>query len=259
MSATTVDIPLLGVQLCQQHCTAQQLRSAWGQLDDLGIDSIWVWDHFVPLDEPIDGSWFECMTLIATILSETKIAKVGPLVCALPFRSPGLLAAVAASTAALAPSRLVLGVGAGGHAPDFGYHDLPFTGGRIDEFVEDVARLRANLASFPLAAASGVPILVGGGSEQVLRTAALHGDAWNCIEPLDRFAGLYARLDEICISIGRDPSTIERTVGIDPEDCPPWRGYVDAGADHLIVGLLSPYEIEAVVDLKHELSKLRAE
>lgn len=258
-SARQPNIPLLGVQLCQQHCTAGELREAWTQLDALGIDSLWVWDHFEPLDEPVDGPWFEGMTLVTSMLSETQVARVGPLVCALPLRSPGLLAAMAASAAALAPGRVVLGVGAGGHEPDFDYHGVPFSPGRLDEFDDDVAALRGALDSSPLAAARDVPLLVGGGSNQVLRTAARHGDAWNCIEPLDRFAELSDRLDEMCADIGREASTLERTVGIDPEDCQQWREFVDAGADHLIVGLLAPYGLDEVAELARELSSLRAE
>ena len=39
----------VGVQLHPQHCTIDELRSAWQAADALGVDSIWTWDHFFPL------------------------------------------------------------------------------------------------------------------------------------------------------------------------------------------------------------------
>src|SRR5215472_9782789 len=39
----------VGVQLSQQDTTVDELRRAWREADDMGVDSIWVWDHFFPL------------------------------------------------------------------------------------------------------------------------------------------------------------------------------------------------------------------
>ena len=39
----------VGVTIHPQQCTIQQLRDAWRRADDLGVDSIWFWDHFFPL------------------------------------------------------------------------------------------------------------------------------------------------------------------------------------------------------------------
>ena len=39
-----------------QQCTIQQLRDAWRHADSLGVDSIWIWDHFYPLYGNPNGS-----------------------------------------------------------------------------------------------------------------------------------------------------------------------------------------------------------
>ena len=39
----------VGVTIHPQQCTIQELRAAWRHVDELGVDSIWFWDHFFPL------------------------------------------------------------------------------------------------------------------------------------------------------------------------------------------------------------------
>jgi hypothetical protein len=56
-------------------------------------------------------------------------------------------------------------------------------------------------------------------------------------------------LDEWCAKVGRDPSTIERTVGIGGDEVDRWGEYVDAGADHLIVMSGTPFDLDPVVRL----------
>jgi alkanesulfonate monooxygenase SsuD/methylene tetrahydromethanopterin reductase-like flavin-dependent oxidoreductase (luciferase family) len=50
----------VGVTIHPQQCTIQQLRDAWRRADELGVDSIWFWDHFFPLYGDPDGKHFEC-------------------------------------------------------------------------------------------------------------------------------------------------------------------------------------------------------
>jgi alkanesulfonate monooxygenase SsuD/methylene tetrahydromethanopterin reductase-like flavin-dependent oxidoreductase (luciferase family) len=245
------------VQLCQQHCTIEDLRKAWTELDRIGVDSIWVWDHFFPIEGSLDGPCFEAWTLLTTIAAETSIPTIGTLVCGTAFRSPELLAHMAATLDAVAPGRLVLGIGAGWHEPDFTRYgiDYPGTSQRLKRFEADVARIRSRLSSLSLASTTpSIRLLVGGGSPATLRVAAKHADAWNCIEPAPSFADKSRRLDQICEELGRDPAGIERTVGIDLPDCPAWRTFAEAGATHLIVGVEPPFRVtevaEAIVSLR---------
>src|ERR671936_729404 len=46
----------VGVQLSQQDTTVDELRRAWREADGMGVDSIWLWDHFFPLSGPSDAN-----------------------------------------------------------------------------------------------------------------------------------------------------------------------------------------------------------
>ena len=39
----------VGVQFHPQHTSVADLRAAWRRADAIGVDSLWVWDHFFPL------------------------------------------------------------------------------------------------------------------------------------------------------------------------------------------------------------------
>jgi hypothetical protein len=56
-------------------------------------------------------------------------------------------------------------------------------------------------------------------------------------------------LDDWCAEIGRDPSEIERTVAISPEDVGNVDAFLEAGATHLIVMVGHPYDLTSVEQL----------
>ena len=71
----------VGVQLHPQHTSMDDLRAAWRAADELGVDSIWLWDHFFPLFGPADGEHFEAYTTLAAInprLIYGQITAYGP-------------------------------------------------------------------------------------------------------------------------------------------------------------------------------------
>ncbi|MBW3536834.1 MAG: LLM class flavin-dependent oxidoreductase, partial [Actinobacteria bacterium] len=55
----------VGVQLHPQHCSVDELREAWEEADRLGVDSIWTWDHFLPLYGDRDGRHYDGWSLLA--------------------------------------------------------------------------------------------------------------------------------------------------------------------------------------------------
>ena len=55
----------VGVTIHPQQCTIGELRDAWRRADELGVDSIWFWDHFFPLYGDPEGNQFECWSLLA--------------------------------------------------------------------------------------------------------------------------------------------------------------------------------------------------
>jgi alkanesulfonate monooxygenase SsuD/methylene tetrahydromethanopterin reductase-like flavin-dependent oxidoreductase (luciferase family) len=62
-----------------------------------------------------------------------------------------------------------------------------------------------------------MPLLIGGsGEKRTLRIVARDADIWNGEGDPETYARKSAILDERCAEIGRDPSSIRRTVGVQP-------------------------------------------
>jgi alkanesulfonate monooxygenase SsuD/methylene tetrahydromethanopterin reductase-like flavin-dependent oxidoreductase (luciferase family) len=57
----------VGVQVQPQHAEFDGMRRAWREADELGVDSIFTWDHFYPLYGDADGRHFECLTTMASM------------------------------------------------------------------------------------------------------------------------------------------------------------------------------------------------
>src|SRR2546428_9250818 len=102
----------VGVTIHPQQCTIQQLRDAWRHADELGVDSIWFWDHFYPLYGNPNGNHFECWSLLAAVALDTRAPQIGPMASCIGYRNPDLLASMAATVDQLSGGRLWFGLGA---------------------------------------------------------------------------------------------------------------------------------------------------
>src|SRR5215212_6865171 len=105
----------IGVVLAPFGAGYTELREAAQQLDQLGFDSVWVWDHYMSWNDPRE-SVLECWTTLAGLAEATRRIRLGPLVANNTNRHPGRLAKVAATLHELSGGRLELGIGAGGRA-----------------------------------------------------------------------------------------------------------------------------------------------
>lgn len=92
------------------------------------------------------------------------------------------------------------------------------------------------------------PILIGGRAAATLRVVAEHADMWNI--PGGDIADATSRsalLDRYCAEIGRDPASIVRSIHLPASYDEPGttraaiRAAKDAGFEHVILGLSSPY------------------
>jgi len=247
----------VGVQLHPQHCTIGELRSAWRSADELGVDSIWVWDHFFPLYGG-DGPHFEGWSLLAAMAVDTAHARFGALVTCNSYRNPELLADMARTVDQLSGGRLYLGIGSGWFERDYREYGYEFgtRGGRLGDLEAALPRIRARLDALDPGPAGELPLLIGGGGEKVtLRLVAEHADAWNSFGPPDTFAHKNRVLDHWCAEIGRDPGEIERTVALmDPGEIARIDAYLEAGATHVILGVGQPFDLTDVARLL-ELSR----
>jgi len=239
----------VGVQLHPQATTVDELRAAWQAADALGIDSIWTWDHFYPLYGEPDAAHFEAWSLLAAMAVDTQQARLGLLVGCNSYRNPDLLADMARTVDHLSGGRLYLGIGSGWFERDYEEYGYEFgtAAGRLRALGEALPRMKARLAELNPPPVGSLPILIGGGGEKVtLRLVAEHADAWNTFGPPETYAHKNAVLDEWCAQLGRDPATIERTVGIPAHEVDDAEAYLDAGATHLIVMTGHPYDLAPV-------------
>lgn len=55
----------VGVQLAPQHANYAAIRRAAAEVDELGADVLFNWDHFFPLGKVSEGKHFECWTMLA--------------------------------------------------------------------------------------------------------------------------------------------------------------------------------------------------
>ena len=204
-----------------------------------GLDSVWVYDHLVfrLSGEPEDGI-HEAWTLLTAVAAVTQRVELGTIVLGTAFRPPALLAKMAATLDEVSGGRLILGLGTGWHEPEYTAFGYPFDhrAGRFEEALEIIGPLlRGERVTFhgrwhdvdeavlipppprPARLPGRMPILIAAKGERVLRLAARHADAWNAAWfglPDERFEARRAGLLAACEAEGRDPDTLEVTVGL---------------------------------------------
>jgi alkanesulfonate monooxygenase SsuD/methylene tetrahydromethanopterin reductase-like flavin-dependent oxidoreductase (luciferase family) len=229
-----VTLPLAGVDSPDGHAPSFDETLAFARhAEAAGLDSIWVFDHllFRSAGRP-DGGIREAWTTLAALAPTVPRLELGTLVMCSSFRSPGVMAKMAATLDDLAGGRLILGLGSGWHDAEYEAFGFPVDHrvGRFAEDLEIVARLlRGETVSFDGRWRTvrdavlvpppdrRVPILVAAEGPRMLRLTATWADAWNAawFGAADaRMRALLAGLDAACVRVGRDPATMRKTVGI---------------------------------------------
>ncbi len=239
--------PSIGIQLHPQATSLGDLRAAARAADELGADSIWVWDHFFPLYGPADAAHFECYTTLAALAVDTANARLGALVTCNSYRNPHLLADMSRTIDHLSDGRFTLGIGSGWFERDYDEYDYEFgtAVGRLRALERDLPTIKERLAALEPGPVGPLPILIGGGGEKLtLRLVAEHADGWNYFGNPEEWAAKNRVLDEWCERVGRDPRAVERTVAIDPGAAGRVGEYAEAGADHVILMQGPPFDLE---------------
>ena len=208
------------------------IRNAALQAERDQFDSIWIVDHLLfEWDGQRRGIW-EGWTLLSALAEATTGIELGTLVMCTAFRNPSLLAKMADAVDEVGAGRLILGLGAGWHEPEFSAFGYPFD--RLASRFEDALRIIAPLVrggavdyqgtyeravdcvSLPRGPRTdGPPILVGASRPRMLRLTAELADAWNTcwLGRADELPPRLAELHAACADVGRDPTTLEVTVG----------------------------------------------
>lgn len=227
----------IGLKTSQQHATIDELRQVWRTADESGFDSLWLFDHLVPMGRTRAGDIFEAWTLLAAMAELTTNVRIGTIVTGNVYRQPGLLAKMAVTVDHLSHGRLIMGLGAGGDDladPMYGLPSRPAVERieRLDEACQVLRllwtqesstfhgrhyRLEQAVAEPKPVQRPGPPLLIGSSGERYgLRVVARHADSWMnaSLRPddVDELTRLSAVLDRHCADIGRDPTSIRRAV-----------------------------------------------
>jgi F420-dependent oxidoreductase-like protein len=277
-----------GLMTAPQFASYEDLLRVWQEADAIPLmEHAWTSDHFLTLHrgDPT-GPCLEGWTLLAALAARTERLRLGVMVTGNTYRHPAVLAKMAITVDIISHGRLEFGIGAGWYEQEHTAYGIPlYTPSerirRLEEACEVIRRLwTEDVADFggshyqlhsahcqpkPIQRPHP-PLLIGGSGEQLtLRVVARYANIWNYDgEKIEEFQHKCEVLDNHCAAIGRNPATIERSVklGIDPAALDQTelttlrdqlRGFIDAGATHLVFSLRAPYPEGIVRCLADEL------
>lgn len=237
--------------------------------EDSGFDGVFLFDHLVPIGDhrrPV----LEMAAALGALAAGTSRIGVGTLVMRAPMRGAELSAAVASAAAAVAGSRLIVGLGAGDRLS--GDEDVRFGGGaasleeRLAAVRETAALMRRNVPE--------TSIWVGGLHPAVRELAGEVADGWNgWMIDVDRFGAIARALPAGvaatwggAVVVGRDADDVDSAVrlrgsgdgalvGTVAQIAEELRRYVDCGARHLVLSVLPnrPERWEVAAELRAAL------
>ena len=234
------------------------------EAEELGFDSIWLFDHVQTEPVPTDEITFESFVGLSALAVETARVRLGHLVLCAGYRNPALVAKMISTLDVVSGGRAELGIGAGWKEDEYVAYGWGFPPLRSRmEALEDALEITTRMLEPGRASYSGptaeirdainvprglqaprVPILVGGnGPNRTWRLAARYADELN----LDWFTPeevVEARpvIDSRCEEVGRAPSTLRLSVNIGRPASEPvgaarvdlLRRYADAGVDRVM-------------------------
>jgi alkanesulfonate monooxygenase SsuD/methylene tetrahydromethanopterin reductase-like flavin-dependent oxidoreductase (luciferase family) len=215
------------------------------RIDALGYHHLWTYDH-LSWRRYRDHEWHATIPWLTGVATATRTVRIGTMVASPNFRHPVTLAKDAMTLDHVSGGRLELGIGAGGIGFDatvLGDQVLspraradrlcefvdvldrllrePVTSHRGAFYTVDEARMIPGCVQRPR-----VPLAIAATGPRTLQLAARFGDAWITNGELDRpdatpaeteraVGAQLRRLEDACVSLGRDPSTIRRIFMID--------------------------------------------
>jgi probable F420-dependent oxidoreductase len=204
---------------------AKELVEYGVRVEELGYDSVWVWDHMLLGVEP-NFPIIDSLTALTGIAARTSRLKIGTGVLVLPLRNPVTLAKQLSSIDLLSEGRLIMGMASGWYKREFDAVGIPFDkrGKLMDENLEILKRLwtepkvDGKYLNHNISAAvmypkpyqkPRMPILIGGYVDKVLQRAATAGDGWLTYfyRPAD-FKKSWDKIRGFAAEAGKDPDSL---------------------------------------------------
>jgi F420-dependent oxidoreductase-like protein len=224
-----------GLKLSGQDTTIEALRAVWRIADESGFDHVWDFDHLASIgDGGPDRPIFEGWTLQAAMAEATKRVRIGCLVTGNTYRNPALLAKSAVTVDHLSGGRLEFGIGAAWAQIEhemYGFAGLDHRVGMLSEslriirslWTEERTNFEGRYYRFKDAIGNPKPIQkphppmwIGASGPSTLRLVARYADVWNISGGApDRVKELTSMLEEACLTVGRNPAEIRRSIQFD--------------------------------------------
>jgi len=265
----------IGVNLTTIGVTGRWWLESAARVEAAGFPTVWAWDHFVSRGRLADPL-LECWTTLAATAATTSRVRLGSFVTNVMNRHPSVLARIVMTVADLAPGRVELGIGIGGHpAEHLSYGiDFPEVAERVARLEEAITIIRSLFAGGPVdfegpfhelaeAFASPVPdpaprIIVAGETATGARLAARMGDAWITFAPhFDKLLPIYLealalagrRREDVSIIVADDvprgAAALESPIVADMTGvATAWQA---RGADELVLHWIDADQLEAVL------------
>lgn len=271
-----------GVQLPETEYVAtwSQMAKMARTAEEVGLDSLWVGDHLLYDEDSVRSGPWEAWSLLAGLAAVTSRIAIGPLVAALPFHHPAVLAKAAATIDEISQGRLVFGVGAGWNEVEFSAFGLPYQR-RAARFAEAFLIIRRLLAGervdfsgefYNLEGAELLPkpsrpssmtFMIGSNRPRMLSIALPHAEWWNSwYSAFDnnpqQVRPLVERIEQTCLEVGCDPSRLKKSVAVyigfggrseRRTGGTPWLGSIEEQVGRLnIVEAAGIHEVQGVLD-----------
>ncbi len=204
-------------------------------IEELGYQSLWVYDHFHTVPEPTQEVTYEAWTLMAALAATTDTVRLGQMCTCNTYRPPSYLAKVAASIDVISNGRLEMGIGAGWYEHEHDGYGYEFLApavrlGMLREGVEIMKalwtedevtyegkyyNLRGAICQPRPVQKPHIPFWIAGGGEQItLRIAARYAAYTNFGRDVDEFRHKSEVLRGHCDDLGTDYDAIVRSINL---------------------------------------------
>ena len=196
------------------------------RMEQLGYESVWVWDHVLLGVEPCFPI-LDSLSVLTAIAARTERIRIGTGVLVLPARNPVMLAKQLSSIDQISNGRLTLGMASGWYRREFDALGVPFNkrGNIMDMNLEVLTRLwtedsvSGSYPPYELAEAvmqpkpvqkPRPPILIGGYVDRVLKRAGVVGDGWlTYYYTAEGFMKSWDKVRRFAEEAGKDPDTLK--------------------------------------------------